>query len=145
MTMAASQYLESGVLNHLFRSSAFGQPTTIAIALTTDIPDESQTGVTINEVANAGAYARVDIGAPTDGDWSFMDQVNGSGHVDNVSIITFPTATANWGYASGVAIIDNATYGAGNLLFHSALDNARDIENNDTFSFPANGLDIYLS
>lgn len=145
--MGMTNYMESGVLNHLLRSATLSKPTTIAIGLTSIVPGETATGGDCNEVANAGSYARVDVGAPTDGDWDFVDQ-NGpgaSGHTQNTAAITFPQATANWGMVSGVVITDNATYGAGNVLFYAPLTSPRDIKNNDQFQFSAGDLDIYLN
>jgi hypothetical protein len=139
---AMSNYLESGILNHLFRTGTFSKPSTIAVALTSNIPDDTQG---YSEVANAGSYARVDVGAPDNGDWDFVDQVSDSGHIQNTAAITFPTATANWGMVSGVVVFDNATYGAGNVLFRGALPSPRDIRTNDQYSFAIGGLDIYLS
>lgn len=144
--MSMTNYLESGILNHIFRTDAFSEPTTIAIGLTADVPAEADTGGVNTEVSNAGSYARVDVGAPANGDWDFVDQGPGaSGHTQNTSVITFPQATANWGMVSGVIITDSATYGAGNVLMFGKLTVARDIKNNDTFSFAAGELDIYLS
>lgn len=144
--MSMTNYLESGVLNHLFRTATFAKPTTIAIGLTADVPLETDTGGSNTEVANAGSYARVDVGAPVDTDWDFVDQGPGaSGHTQNTAVITFPQATANWGMVSGVIITDNATYGAGNVLMFGKLTVARDIKNNDTFSFAPQTLDIFLS
>lgn len=143
--MAASDYLESGVLNHVFRSSTFSKPATIAVALTTGLAVDADTGATMPEVANAGAYARVDLGPPADADWNFMVQSNGSGLIDNVSAVQFPQATANWGMVSGVAILDSGVHGAGNLLLHAPLATPRDIKNNDQFQFQAGELDLLLS
>ena len=75
---AISDYLESQLLNHIFRGSTFAKPTDIAIALTNAVPKDSDTGSTIDEVSqtegarNTG-YARVSLGAPADsgnGKWS---------------------------------------------------------------------------
>lgn len=143
--MAVSNFLESGLLNHVLRGSAFSQPTTVAVALTIDIPVDIQTGVTINEVANSNSYARVDLGVPSDADWDAMDQVNGSGHLANTSAVSFISATGDWGMVSGVCLVDNATHGAGNLLFHSALGTARDVRSGDTFEFAISALDVYLN
>jgi hypothetical protein len=143
---AMSDYLESGILHHIFRGQTFNKPAAIAVALTTSVPAETQTGATIPEVANAGSYARVLVGAPGDATWNFIVQSTGaSGLVDNVSAVTFPTATANWGMVSGVAILDSGVYGAGNLLFHAALTTPRDVRTNDTFQFGAGDIDVYLS
>jgi len=143
--MAATNYTESGVLNHIFRTSTFSKPSTIAIALLSTPANDTLTGVTMDEVANAGSYARVDLGSPADADWDFMDQVSGSGHIQNTAAITFPSATAAWGAVSGVAIVDSATFGAGNLLYHASLDTVRTVENTDTFEFAIGSIDIYLS
>lgn len=142
--MSMSNYLESGVLNHIFRTDTLSKPTNISVALCTNVPVETDTGGTFDEVANAGAYARVSLGAPADADWNFMTQLNASGLIDNVNAITFPQATANWGMVSGVAICDDSSYGGGNMLMYSAIS-PRDIQSNDTFSFGAGDLDILLS
>lgn len=142
---AMSDYLESGVLHHIFRGQSFPQPATIAVALTSTVPAETQTGATIPELANAGSYARVVVGRG-DSAWNFITQSTGeSGLVDNASAVTFPTATANWGMVSGVAILDSGVYGAGNLLFHAALTTPRDVRTNDTFQFGAGDIDVFLS
>jgi hypothetical protein len=141
-----TNYTESGVLNHLFRTGTFAKPSTISIGLTTDIPADDVTGGSANEVTNAGSYARVDVGAPADGDWDFVDQGPGaSGHTENSAAITFPQATANWGMVSGIIICDSATYAAGNVIMTGKLNSPRDIQNNDTFSFGISDVDIYLS
>jgi hypothetical protein len=144
--MSMTNYTESGVLNHLFRTGTFSKPSTISVGLTTDIPADNVTGGDANEVANAGSYARVDVGAPVDGDWDFVDQGPGaSGHTQNTAAITFPAASANWGMVSGIIICDNATYAAGNVLMTGKLNSPRDIQNGDTFSFGIGDVDIYLS
>ena len=47
---ALSDYLESGLLNHVFRGSTFAKPTDIAIALTSGAPLDSQTGENLLEI-----------------------------------------------------------------------------------------------
>lgn len=142
---AMSDYLESGILHHIFRGQSFPQPATIAVALTTAVPSETQTGATIPELANTGGYARVIVGRG-DSVWNFITQSTGaSGLVDNVSVVAFPVATANWGMVSGVVILDSGVYGTGNSLFHAALTTPRDVRTNDTFQFGAGDLDIFLS
>ena len=75
---ALSHYLESGILNHIFRSASFEKPSTIAIALTSSVPLSSDDGTTISELpqsvnGQSTNYSRVEVGVPeTDGDdlWS---------------------------------------------------------------------------
>jgi len=141
-----TNYTESGVLNHLFRAGTFAKPTTISVGLTTDIPADDVIGNTANEVTNAGSYARVDVGAPADLDWDFVDQGPGaSGHTQNTAAITFPAATANWGMVSGIIICDSATYGIGAVIMTGKLNSPRDVQNGDTFSFGIGDVDIFLS
>ncbi len=144
--MNFSDYLESGVLDHIFRTSSFSKPSTVAVALTGEVPSDGDDGSTIDEVSG-GSYARVDLGAPADADWNAptLAGPGGSGHIDNVSAVTFPQATADWGHVSGIAILDSASTGAGNMLMYGSLTTPREILNNDTFEIPAGDLDIYLA
>ena len=54
-----SDYLESGLLHHLFRGEKLSQPTNIAIALCSSVPSESDNGSTIQELPSGTS--------PTDG------------------------------------------------------------------------------
>lgn len=144
-----SNYLESGLLNWLFRGNTnnFTRPLNISIALCSNVPGEDATGANMNEVANAGGYARVNLGAPTNALFTEISQAFGalsSGNIDNASAITFPTATADWGYVSGVAIVDSGVYGAGNVLMYGRLANPRNVQTNDTVSFAIGAFDIYF-
>ena len=149
---ALSDYLESGLLHHVFRGGSFSKPNGIAIALTTGVPLDSQSGVDIPEVASGvgdslTGYSRVDLGNPStlgDAAWSYSldDFAAGSGVLKNASGIVFDTALLDWGPISGVAILDNATYGAGNLLMHAQLDNPRIIYTGDSVKFDLTTLQI---
>lgn len=87
---AISDYLEDRILNFMFRSSEFflgdpsvnqaiAKPANISIALLNDVPLDSDSGATMQEVIatvtnSAGAsvatqYARVSLGAPNDSNW----------------------------------------------------------------------------
>jgi hypothetical protein len=75
---ALSDYLESGLLSHIFRNTAFPRPSTIAIALTSGVPADSNTGSTIPELPSGVRsgldfvttnYKRIVLGPPaTSGD-----------------------------------------------------------------------------
>lgn len=137
-----SNYLESGILNHLFRTGTFSKPATLAIALCSGAPTD--TGLAGNELASAGAYARQLLG-PADANWSFVSQgAGGSGTTSNLSTITFPQATANWGTITHVAIMDSGVYGAGNMLMYDRLVASRTINTNDTFTFAIGDLAGFL-
>jgi hypothetical protein len=136
-----SDYLEGEILNHIFRTSSFVKPSTIAIALVTSPIVDSDTGSTIAEVANSNGYARVVLN-PSDSNWAAP--VAGDGVTSNSIAITFPQATGSWGTVSGVAILDSSTYGSGNVLLFGTLAVSKTINNGDTFTFAISGLSITL-
>ena len=139
---AASDYLEGEVLKHIFRTGSFTKPSVLAIALCTSAPVDSDTGaLTGKEVASAGAYQRQTLN-PLDANWT---AVGAAGLTDNASAITFPVATANWGTITHVAICDNATNGAGNLLLYGTLTTSKVVNTGDTFRFNIGDLDVTLA
>ena len=157
---ALSDYLESGLLHHIFRGEIFNKPSGIAIALCSGVPKDSDTGVnqqkggTLPELSsgdglNSTGYSRRDLGDPTnngDGYWSYTveDHAEGSGIVKNVNSVTFTfdTALTDWGVVSGIAIVDSGEYGIGNLLMHAQLDNPRVIYTGDSVKFDTSTLQI---
>jgi len=148
MSDAMSNYMESGVLNFVLRanSNSFAAPSNVSVALLTNHDSnwgvDAKNGGTMPEVANAGSYARVDLGAPSNADW---DEVSTGGATSNSSAVTFAAATAHWGMISGVALVTSATYGAGSVLFHGALTTPVDVTSGSTFKFNAGDLDITLT
>lgn len=224
---ALSDYLESGLLSHLFRNTAFDRPENIAIALTSDVPIDSDTGETIPEIPSGVAqgddfvttnYARVELGAPADSgdanwntvgvddstiyqvyseevdhsgyfyplylsesvaqaadtqaapiEFSFSNtfpgvnfyapfgssvsgsqttggytQYEGNGFIKNKLDLVFNTAFTDWGWVSGVAIVDSAMHGSGNLLMYAQLQNPRNVFIGDSIKFNSNSLEISL-
>lgn len=145
---AFSNFAESGILNWLFRSNSnnFLRPNVLAVALCRDIPSETQNGSNIPEIANAGAYARVTLGAPANSLFSeIVQDASNSGTIENSSIVTFPTATADWGHVSGVVITNSGVYGTGEVLLHGALRTSRHVQSGDTFNIAAGDIDIFIS
>lgn len=224
---ALSDYLESGLLSHLFRNTAFTRPANIAIALTSSVPKDSDTGSTIPEIPSGVAlgndfvptnYSRVELGAPADsGDanWNtvgsdnltvyqvYSEEVNhsgyfyplylsqasgeaasassiaasvtfsntfpgvtfysptesytsgalftggytqyeGNGFIKNKQDLVFNTALTDWGWVSGVAIVDSALHGSGNVLMYAQLQNPRNVYIGDSIKFNSNSLEISL-
>lgn len=224
---ALSDYLESGLLSHLFRNTAFDRPANIAIALTSSVPSDSDTGATIPEIPSGVAqgadfvstnYARVELGEPADsGDahWNTVGadnltiyQVNssevdhsgyfyplylleasgqaasasnvavtvtfsntfpgvtfysptetytsgsttnggyteyeGNGFIKNKQDLVFNTALTDWGWVSGVAIVDHSMHGSGNVLMYAQLQNPRNVYIGDSIKFNSNSLEISL-
>jgi hypothetical protein len=227
---ALSDYLESALLNHIFRGSSFPKPSSIAIALTSGVPSESDTGTTIPELPSGiskGAnfvttnYKRIHLGNPaTSGNniWNSVGTDNtttfqvrgtsasgnsvgisgyfyplylslqsaqsagnglyeeymfrefpsvkfyspttlvqsgvhqnpgyadyeGNGFIKNSSQIVFDTALEDWGWISGIAILDSQNRGSGNLLMYSQLANPRYVYTGDNIKFDLNSLEISL-
>lgn len=146
---ALSDYLESGLINHVFRGETFAKPSNISLALTSGIPKDSDTGATLPEIpsginGSGTGYARVDLGAPSDTAWTFTDDrfIAGSGLIKNSGQLIFNTALLDWGWVSGIAIVDNGSHGSGNLLMHAQLDNPRLIYTGDNAKFDTETLEI---
>jgi hypothetical protein len=157
---AFSDYLESGLLHHVFRGQDFPKPANVAIALCSGVPSDSDTAVSkytyggpLPELpsgdsdGNDTGYARYDLGDPsTAGDdfWTYAqaDHDEGSGLIKNTNTILFNTALQDWGWVSGIAIVDSGDYGTGNMLMYAQLTNPRIIYQGDTVKFDLSTLQI---
>jgi hypothetical protein len=159
-----SDYLESGLLHHLFRGETFAKPANIAIALCSGVPAEScdgnaqYLGGTLPELPSGDAagndtgYRRIDLGDPSSvgsskWEYNLEDHAAGSGLIKNASSFLFDegdgsAALVDWGWVSGIAIVDSGEYGTGNLLMYAALDNPRIIYTGDTVKFDTSTLQI---
>jgi hypothetical protein len=129
---AFTNYAETQIINHIFRTASFTKPTTLNLALFTAVTDGEVP--TVTELTGNG-YARVACN-PLDANWSAP--VSGNGTTYNVATITFPAATADWGTITHFGIYDAST--AGNLLIYAPLTIARNITNGSTPSFAATSL-----
>jgi hypothetical protein len=138
-----SDYMEDSLIDHIFRTSSWSKPSVLAIALLTTAAIDGDTGQfstgTGVEVTNANAYARV-ARNPLDANWDAP--AGGNGVTANTAAITFPAATGSWGTVLAMAIVDNATYDTGNMLFHSVVDVNRTIADGDTAEFAAGAITI---
>jgi len=129
---AASNYLENKILDHVLTASAYTQPSRF-LALFTGNPGEA--GSFTNEISTSGtAYARQAV--------TFAAASSGSSATN--ATVTFPTATANWGTITHVAVVDGDTEGAGNVLFYGAVTTSKLIETGDTFQISSGNLTISL-
>lgn len=231
---ALSDYLESGLLSHLFRNSAFPRPSNICIALTSGVPLDSDTGSSIPELPSGVQnglnfvttnYQRINLGSPATGGDNTWNSVGidattaysvygsttsgtlayfypiflsttaannystanggpgenitytfkefpsvlffapsgsagmfnsgvyvksnypdyeGNGFIRNKNQIVFNTALTEWGWVSGIAVVDHPTVGSGNLLMYAKLTNPRYVYLGDNIRFDANSLEISL-
>lgn len=131
---AMSDYLETQLRAHLFRTSSFTKPTVLAIGLFTAAPSDAGGGTEVS----GGSYARV-ARNPLDANWTAADNTNGV--TTNAADVTFPAPSANWGTVTHFGIFDATS--AGNLLFHGALTTSRVINSGDAAPFfPAGSLSV---
>tara|TARA_R110000772_G_scaffold6215_4_gene21765 strand:- start:871 stop:1314 length:444 start_codon:yes stop_codon:yes gene_type:complete len=144
----ASTYTENRTLDFWLKanSQSTSAPGTVYLALFTGSADSAgqaaatvtnlEEGVLTDEVSTAGtAYARQSVGFGT----------ISNGTVATSGTVTFPTATADFGTVSHVAIMDGNTAGAGNVIFYGDLTSAKLIESGDTFQITAGSLTITLA
>ena len=125
--MSFSNYLETGLLDHVFANAAYTSPTTVYVGLFTSNPDEDGSGTEVS----GGSYARQ----------SGSFTVSGNTATTNAAI-EFPTATASWGTITHIGIYDASS--AGNLLAYAALTASKAIASGDVFRIPSGDIDITL-
>lgn len=130
-TGGVSDYLANKLLDHVFKTAEYDQPTNIYLALAdTTIIDET-TGTTISEPGENyerklhNAYDAAAAGAS-----------------QNAGVIMFVTATVSWGTVTDIALIDAAE--DGNILFYAELDTPKTIGNGDTAKFSDGALDFTI-
>lgn len=107
-----SNYSENAILGHLF-TSAYTAPSNVYLALLTADPTSGDGG-SITEVAASNGYARtaISFGAAS------------ARRVTQDALLTFPAASGSWGTITHWALVDSATYGAGNVLAHGAFSSS---------------------
>lgn len=126
---AISDFLEDELLDHVLRNNAYASPAAVYLGLFLTAPTDANTGTEVS----GGSYARqaITFGAPA------------GGICLNSALMTFPTATANWGTITHIGIYDAVS--AGNLLFHGALATSKIVNNGDTLSVPIGALSVQLA
>jgi hypothetical protein len=124
-----SNYLENALINATLRNTSYTSPSVVYVGLYTSDPTDADTGTEVT----GGSYARqsVTFGAPS------------NGVSTNSAAIEFPQATATWGTVGWIGIEDAVS--GGNLLYHTALDTSKTIENGDIFKIAIGSLSVTLA
>ena len=124
-----STYLEDALINATLRNTSYTSPATVYVGLFTSDPTDAGSGTEVS----GGSYARtaVTFGAPS------------NGVSTNSAAVEFPQATGNWGTVGWIGIHDAAT--SGNLLYHTALDTSKTIDNGDIFKIAIGSLSVTLA
>jgi len=139
---ASTHYLESGLLNQLFRGIPYTAPSTLYIGLTQAFDSGSLKSGIVNE-PSTGGYARQAYASSTL-NWIspyYSGVVSGVTH--NNFQVQFPVATADIGYVSGVFLADDPA--SGNVLFFAQLNSPRNIRTGDQFVFSSGALKVSLN
>lgn len=120
-----TDYLEHAVLNFFLAKNTDGyvSPGDGYVALFTSAPNESGGGTEVT----GGSYARIP--------GNFL--VTNSSAANN-SLLTFPTASADWGVITDFAIFDLLS--GGHMLYYGTLGTPRTVLNGDVVKFNAGQL-----
>jgi hypothetical protein len=136
---ALSNYLESGILNHIFRGNKITNWSDLYIGLVSAYSAEALEGGISNELSGGG-YTRVEFKVDV-GNWTAPYASGQATAIHNISGIAFPPATADIGTVAGV-IIATAQAPGGDLLFHGPLTNSRTLTKDSQFIFPSGTLKV---
>ena len=124
-----SNYLENALINATLRNTSYTSPAAVYVGLYTSDPTDANTGTEVS----GGSYTRtaVTMGSPTDGVST------------NTAAVEFPQASGSWGTIGWIGILDAAT--SGNLLYHTALDEAKTVGTGDIFTISSSNLSVTLA
>lgn len=122
---AASDYVENLSLKYVLTAQAVTRPTAWYVALYTSATNDTTGGTEVT----GGSYVRQAVTFNVTNDVA-----------TNAANVLFPTATANWGTITHVAIYDAAT--SGNRLYHGAASSSKLIETGDAYLISAANLSI---
>jgi hypothetical protein len=132
-----SDYLEVALIDHVLRTSTFSKPTAVYVALFTAAPSDAGGGTEVT----GGGYARLNLGAPADADWTRASSTTGI--ATNAADWSWTASGANYGTVTHLALMDAST--SGNFLFHGALTASKTINDGDTFTISAGNCTITIS
>jgi hypothetical protein len=122
---AASNYTENLAVQWLLTTSTPTRPTAWFVSLYTSATDDATGGTEVT----GGAYARQAVTFTVSNDTA-----------RNTATLTFPTATANWGTITHLAVHDAVT--GGNRLFHGPVAVSKTVTTDDVFQISTNNLAI---
>ena len=140
MAGGPSVYQANRMLNKSLKDTAYTAPGTFYIALFTTAVEtnlRSNTPGSASEVANANAYARQSVSPAS-------ISTSSAGQSQITVDVLFPTATGAWGTVYQAALMDSATWGAGNVIYFGPLSSASNIQTGDILKIPSLTFNINL-
>lgn len=121
---AASDWFRTQILNQWFRGQVVTEPTTLYLAWHKADPLADGSGLEVT----GGAYARAAITSNTT-NWGAPGALGTAYAITNLTDITFPAPTADWGIITHWGLWDAATLG--NLVLYGAVSVPREVLNGD--------------
>lgn len=125
--MSFTNDLETRVLQWALTAGSPTRPTAWYVGLFTAAPSDTGGGTEVS----GGSYARQSVAFTVSGNLA-----------TNSAAIEWPTATADWGTITHIAVFDALS--GGNMLVHAALTSSKTISTGDVLRIPAGDLDITL-
>jgi hypothetical protein len=130
--MTATTYLRKKIVDLITGNASYVPPT---IYLSLHTADPGVAGSHANEVSGGG-YVRKSLA-------SLMGPADSDGFSTNTAVITFPTATSDWGTIIFLAIEDAVS--GGNMLAPGMPTLPRTITTGQPFQIPPGGLKLRQS
>lgn len=140
-----SDYMENKIIEVMRATNFTAVAAYVALFISADTEEATlaavdarlEAGTLTDEVATAGGtlYTRELAG---------LSEASG-GASSNAAAIEFPTAGADWGIVTHVALMDGDTRGAGNVFMWSRLDATKEVKNGDTFKINSAELDVTVA
>ena len=127
--MDFSNYLANKLISATVRNTSYPAPRNVYLALFTTDPTKDNAGDEVDQAS----YNRQEV--------TFTSPTNGVS--TNANQVVWNTATSNWGNVGWVAIMDASS--AGNKLYYTALDNAKEILSGDQFKIDAGKITLTLT
>jgi len=126
-----TDWLESQLRAHLFRTATMSKPSAITVHLYTAAPGETGGGTEVTG-GNYGSVTR----SPLDANWTAASGTDGL--TDNAAAITFPVPNASWGTVTHWAIKHDT-----NMSVYGNLTAQKNVNNGDPAPyFDVGALDV---
>lgn len=130
--MSGTNYVRKKILDDLTSVASYSPP---ALYLSLHTADPTAAGLHTFEIAG-GSYARQALAG-------VMGAADATGFSVNTTVITFPTASADWGTVTYLGTEDAAA--AGNMIWSGAPSLPRTITSGQPFQIPVGQLRLRLT
>lgn len=140
MAGSKSNYLEALALDVFIGAQSYTPPANLYLALYTTgtLTDASTGSVPLAVEVSGGSYARLAI---TNNATEWPAASGNPTRKTNANLLTFVSATADWGSLTQWALLDALT--AGNIYYFGTFDVAKTILSGDTSTIPAQALQLF--